>query len=140
MMMGRDGGDPFRLHIFLVLSLLILSSTPLYGAEAPEPAGIEFRFIDSSGEPYSVRDVTIQLIDPWSGRILSSSTNIQGMTYFMEWNSSESFRPEIFTSSAYIERSDIIHPNGTDVIVSDVEILIEEEVNLTGNGHTATIQ
>ncbi|MEC8978810.1 MAG: hypothetical protein VX433_01815 [Candidatus Thermoplasmatota archaeon] len=140
MTMGRDGGDPFRLHIFLVLSLLILSSTPLYGEEAPETSGIEFRFFDSSGESYAVQDVTIQLIDPWSGRILSSSTDIQGTMYSMEWNSSESFRPEIFTSSAYIERSEVIHPNGTDVIVLDVKILIEEQVNLTGNGQTATIQ
>ena len=140
MMMENDGGDPFRLRIFIVISVLILSSTSLNGAEVPESSGIEFRFFNSSGDPYPVQDVTIELIDPWSGRIISSATGVQGMTYSMYWNSSESFRPEISTSNTYIERSEVFHPNGTDTIIVDVNILTEEQVNLTGNAQTTTIQ
>ena len=65
---------------------------------------------------------------------------VQGMTYSMDWNSSESFRPEISTSNTYIERSVVFHPNGTDTIVVDVNILTEEQVNLTGNAQATTIQ
>tara|TARA_B100000579_G_scaffold437688_1_gene468221 strand:- start:3545 stop:6340 length:2796 start_codon:yes stop_codon:yes gene_type:complete len=134
------GVNPFRLHTLLVLFVLVLSSTPLHGAEVPEPSGIEFRFIDSSGNPYPVADITIELIDPWSGRVLSAATDVQGTTYSIGWTSSESFRPEIFTSDLHIERSDVIHPNGTNTTIVDVKILTEDQINLTGVGQTTVIR
>ena len=134
------GVNPFRLHTLFVLSVLILSSIPLHEAEIPEPSGIEFRFIDSTGNPYSVQDTTIELIDPWSGRTLSSSTDVQGTLHSMEWASSVAFRPEISTSNLHIEWSDVIQPNGTNTIIVDVKILTEDQVNLSGSGQTTAIR
>ncbi|MBA46409.1 MAG: hypothetical protein CMB31_07480 [Euryarchaeota archaeon] len=130
------GVKPIRLKPIIVISILILMSTPIGMAEENQETILEIEmgfWVDSNWIPLTIPfEFEVTLIDAWTGRIVHQETTNETIVQII-LNDSEPIRPEIRTekNGTYIQYIPTISPNPSETTNVRANISSTFEFNAT---------
>ena len=136
MMMEKDGGEPIRFQAIIMISLLILMSTPIGQAEENQGTILDIEmgyWVNENWNSLTTSfEFEIRLIDPWTGQVIYYEiTNDTKIEIVLE--DSEPIRPEIRSkeNGIIVQLLPTISPNSsvTTYIKANISSVFEFNVD-----------